>query len=92
MKKSTPVIMGIVLIVGLAALGYLDQFDVKSNNSSNNNSSSYPFPYSIPGEQQLTNYQNIQQPSASPTSSANVSSNSSGQNSSSNVQNVNATS
>jgi len=38
MKKSTPVIMGIILILGVAALGYLDQFHNQTNNSSSNQS------------------------------------------------------
>jgi hypothetical protein len=36
MKRSTPVVMGILLIVGVAALGYLDQFHNQTNNSSSN--------------------------------------------------------
>jgi hypothetical protein len=36
MKRSTPVVMGILLIVGVAALGYFDQFHNQTNNSSSN--------------------------------------------------------
>lgn len=36
MKRSTPIIMGILLIIGVAGLGYLDQFHNQTNNSSSN--------------------------------------------------------
>jgi hypothetical protein len=92
MKNSTPIIMGIVLIVGLAAIGYLDQFNYKSNNSSNNSSYNPPFKYSIPGNQQLNYDGNTQQLLTTQTSSGNVSSSNSSQNSSNNIQNGNVTS
>jgi hypothetical protein len=49
MKNSTPVIMGILLILGITALGYFGQFDNQTNNSSNNSLN-----HSLLGNKQLT--------------------------------------
>ncbi len=35
MKKNTPVIMGIVLILGIAAIGYFADLDQQNNHSTN---------------------------------------------------------
>jgi hypothetical protein len=54
MKRSTPVIMGILLIVAVAGLGYLDQFHNQTNNTSSN--------ISFIGEHPLTGHLKTVQP------------------------------
>ena len=41
MKRSTPVIIGVLLILGVVALGYFAESNNGSNNTTNNNSSQY---------------------------------------------------
>ncbi|MDO5836887.1 MAG: hypothetical protein Q4P17_10285 [Methanobacterium sp.] len=41
MKRSTPVIIGLLLILGVVALGYFAESNNGSNNTTNNNSSQY---------------------------------------------------
>jgi hypothetical protein len=91
MKRSTPVIMGILLIVAVAALGYLDQFHNQTNNSSTN--------ISFIGEHPLTGHLKSVSPlNATPLkkqqgTSVNVStSNKTVQNNTNSTQNQNSTS
>ena len=63
MNKNTPVIMGLLLILGVAALGYFADLDAKDNNSSNDSAN-----YSLLKYQNLTNQtssDNAVQPSKS---------------------------
>jgi hypothetical protein len=44
MKKTTPVIMGVLLIIGIVALGYFADLENTTNgNNSTNNTTKYPF-------------------------------------------------
>lgn len=50
MNKNTPVIMGLLLIIGIAALGYFADLDKQDNDSANNSTN-----YSLLKYQNLTN-------------------------------------
>jgi len=50
MNKNTPVIMGLLLIIGIAALGYFADLDNNDNNSANDTAN-----YSLLKYQNLTN-------------------------------------
>jgi hypothetical protein len=89
MKRSTPVIMGILLILGVAALGYLDQFHNQTKNSSSN--------HSFIGENTLKGNLKSLPSNSTPlkkqqSTSFNVSTNKTVQNSTNNAQNQNSTS
>lgn len=64
MKKNTPVIMGVLLILGIVALGYFADLDNKGNNSTNNSTN-----YSFLKYQNLTNQSQSNEPVQTSTSS-----------------------
>lgn len=64
MNKNTPVIMGVLLILGIVALGYFADLDNQGNNSTNNSNI-----YSIIKYHNLTNQTQSDQQLQSSTSS-----------------------
>lgn len=64
MNKNTPVIMGVLLILGIVALGYFADLDNQGNNSTNNSNI-----YSIIKNHNLTNQTQSDQKVQSSTSS-----------------------
>jgi hypothetical protein len=89
MKNSTPVIMGILLILGITALGYFGQFDNQTNNSSNNS-----FNHSLLGNKQFTIQDQSTQPATDQqtTDSGSSTTNNTVQNTTSSDQNQTTTS
>ncbi len=87
MKRSTPVILGVLLILGVVALGYFSDLENHNNNSTNNTTSPYSFlKFKNLNNQTQDNPQSQpQQASSNPTSNDNTNQNSTNNETSQNI-------